>query len=111
MRNTRPVNASIRQCPAHPRLRGEHFLEIVDGDDQLGTSPLTWGTQGELVDFLFGRRYIPAYVGNSLTENPSYSNRLPQPEERTRHFVFPDLQGSCRFLLLPRDLRRVPHPR
>ena len=49
----------------HPRLRGELFARKGDEIGYTGSSPLTRGTPGTDYHTERGRRFIPAYAGNS----------------------------------------------
>ena len=66
-------NSSIVPCaskygPVHPRLRGELFFRNDRDRVACGSSPLTRGTQKDIVNRLRRHRFIPAYAGNSLKQ-------------------------------------------
>ena len=88
-------NSSIVPCaskygPVHPRLRGELFFRNDRDRVACGSSPLTRGTQKDIVNRLRRHRFIPAYAGNSNFQ--TFFSFL-----RTVH---PRLRGELNFLLL-----------
>ena len=50
----------------HPRVCGEHGIDFAKGETMDGSSPRMWGTQQPGQSFVRLRRFIPAYVGNTI---------------------------------------------
>ena len=71
--NSTAATEVMYERPVHPRLRGELEYQGIVENATLGSSPLTRGTQTELVRARYSFRFIPAYAGNSLKDgiNPS----------------------------------------
>ena len=70
---------------AHPRSRGEHFLDDGGGAVVEGSSPLARGTQlkGKNQDGTDG--LIPARAGNTAFRDPSLPNNRAHPRSRGEH--------------------------
>ena len=75
----------------HPRLRGELFDFFNVRWLNNGSSPLTRGTHTFIFCQLGGRRFIPAYAGNSHDSRAVNSNGT----------VHPRLRGELRLSLFP----------
>ena len=63
--NSRETVSRSKSKSVHPRLRGELRLQLPGGRLHNGSSPLTRGTQLAIRQRERGRRFIPAYAGNS----------------------------------------------
>ena len=50
---------------AHPRSRGENAVQSACAPALMGSSPLTRGKRGDLVEHLFHDRLIPAHAGKT----------------------------------------------
>ena len=68
--------------PAHPRSRGENRSLASRGSCQAGSSPLTRGKRGRLVETVSSRRLIPAHAGKTIDVAPKYSPVLAHPRSR-----------------------------
>ena len=55
----------IRRRRAHPRLRGEHALNLLHVVGPLGSSPLTRGARPKRISRFTADRLIPAYAGST----------------------------------------------
>ena len=69
--NSNPHSISAECRTVHPRLRGElrkgnHFMSWITG-----SSPLTRGTRPRREQHFFQERFIPAYAGNSCSNQTS----------------------------------------
>ena len=53
--------------PAHPRMRGERILALLQHHDEFGSSPHARGTPSQLVVEQHLRRLIPACAGNAAS--------------------------------------------
>ena len=49
----------------HPHIRGAYVPDRYDGCRNGGSSPHTWGIQGQLMYFVRRFRFIPTYVGHT----------------------------------------------
>jgi len=63
-------NTGQRSCrttgpPVHPRIRGEHAVEVGSESATAGSSPHTRGTRVLVVVDIPIPRFIPAYAGNT----------------------------------------------
>ena len=52
----------------HPRIRGEHYFDAPIRSDGRGSSPHTRGTHFKAVALDEGKRFIPAYAGNTVRQ-------------------------------------------
>ena len=60
--------SSISSNPSasvHPHVCGEQFRPLARVPPLAGSSPRMWGTAGHSSGWLYGKRFIPTYVGNS----------------------------------------------
>ena len=80
-----------RSLTVHPRLRGELRGKKFKDDSIIGSSPLTRGTHTFIFCQLGGRRFIPAYAGNSALAC----------SRRARRSVHPRLRGELILVLRP----------
>ena len=69
----------------HPRIRGEHFQEVVRGSVALGSSPHTRGAPPQQQGSSAGTRIIPAYAGSTLYEVYCYREIGDHPRIRGEH--------------------------
>ena len=83
-RRSAPVETS-----AHPRSRGEHFINKMVGDEVRGSSPLTRGAQIKdwNKDTVIG--LIPAHAGSTLPGIDTVNKIEAHPRSRGEH-VFDD---------------------
>lgn len=74
----------------HPRIRGEHEANSLDGQTMAGSSPHTRGAPKSMSFREVGTRIIPAYAG-STTGCPSTSCRWKgsSPHTRGAHLEIP----------------------
>ena len=70
---------------AHPRLRGEHIDERIDGARAEGSSPPTRGAPSTMSLASPGTRLIPPYAGSTLTEYPDLDGTGAHPRLRGEH--------------------------
>ena len=56
-----------RQRTVHPRVGGEHIVDLVDHDVSVGSSPRGRGTLAIFVLDIDTERFIPAWAGNIST--------------------------------------------
>ena len=66
----------------HPRLRGELAKKSIYCSSVPGSSPLTRGTPTETSEPQTGRRFIPAYAGNSIASEVWNVNGTVHPRLR-----------------------------
>ena len=69
--NTGNTHTSTQQDRDHPRVCGEHPVEMLAEHAAMGSSPRMRGTHHAGADGLFQSGIIPAYAGNTLRD---YSN-------------------------------------
>ncbi len=70
----------------HPRVRGEHNLTGYTLCAHSGSSPRTRGTRPDRLTQRRGRRFIPAYAGNTDIPPPGPWNTPVHPRVRGEHF-------------------------
>ena len=63
--STQATTLTAPTSTAHPRLRGEHILTIVDALSLFGSSPLTRGARWARSRGRWVKRLIPAYAGST----------------------------------------------
>ena len=75
--------------PAHPRSRGEHFINKMVGDEVRGSSPLTRGAQIKdwNKDTVIG--LIPAHAGSTLPGIDTVNKIEAHPRSRGEHSLTP----------------------
>ena len=83
--NTTLISRSSLDTQDHPRLRGEHVAASVVWMRNLGSSPLTRGTQGRHHDGPVAQGIIPAYAGNTPRWRTSRSCVRDHPRLRGEH--------------------------
>ena len=66
--NAPPIAKRSRSGSVHPRIRGERHTASDGLKTRTGSSPHTRGTLRQAVDSPRGRRFIPAYAGNAVSE-------------------------------------------
>ena len=69
----------------HPRIRGEHALDVVCGPSVVGSSPHTRGALEVFVGALRHHGIIPAYAGSTVSRGLSGSIRRDHPRIRGEH--------------------------
>ena len=79
---TPPRGRTVRLSWAHPRSRGENGQPIVDLIISVGSSPLTRGKHGRLVEGDGHRRLIPAHAGKTFFS--CAPNSVPKAHPRSR---------------------------
>ena len=81
-------------CRDHPRIRGEHRLDIPWPQAMQGSSPHTRGAHLHPIDIGFQLRIIPAYAGSTRTsQDPCAANR-DHPRIRGEHKTFSRIWNS-----------------
>ena len=63
--NTRMLHSQNQQGKDHPRIRGEHWENIIKVYADLGSSPHSRGTPKAFNHCAFCARIIPAFAGNT----------------------------------------------
>ena len=63
--NTRAPGGTPSRCAVHPRVCGEHVLELSCHQAVSGSSPRMRGTLLVFGAIVFRERFIPAYAGNT----------------------------------------------
>ena len=63
--STAPVSSAQTAISAHPRLRGEHYVGLLDENCEPGSSPLTRGAPRRGSSHPPGLGLIPAYAGST----------------------------------------------
>ena len=84
--NTFFVPDGNEETTVHPRLRGEHIATSTSTTTTTGSSPPTRGTPCPLRRRSLGRRFIPAYAGNTGAIYPSWMIGPVHPRLRGEHF-------------------------
>ena len=80
--NSRETVSRSKSKSVHPRLRGELRLQLPGGRLHNGSSPLTRGTQLAIRQRERGRRFIPAYAGNSFHSIQQHTSSPVHPRLR-----------------------------
>ena len=63
--NTASASYTAEPCRAHPRSRGEHFVDGIINNPSVGSSPLARGTRVKGLSLRFRPGLIPARAGNT----------------------------------------------
>ena len=85
--NTRLLKHLSRRAQAHPRSRGEHCLNRLDGFLFFGSPPLARGTRLALDQTIETMRLTPARAGNTASP-PQWARTNPaHPRSRGEHFL------------------------
>ena len=71
----------------HPRIRGEHAVDVGPGWRRRGSSPHTRGAQRRLLPPHDARRIIPAYAGSTVTTRGRIRSPADHPRIRGEHPV------------------------
>ena len=71
---------------AHPRLRGEHEVRAEHVSGQWGSSPLTRGARGVVVDYPLASGLIPAYAGSTEARRDAPISSGAHPRLRGEHY-------------------------
>ena len=71
----------------HPRIRGEHCLMPISGENRLGSSPHTRGARGGLDLLALYLGIIPAYAGSTGLWHQPCSSSWDHPRIRGEHDV------------------------
>ena len=69
----------------HPRLRGEHLLQVYQQDFFLGSPPPTRGTHDDEMGAPHMHRITPAYAGNTKKANGTGQLHKDHPRLRGEH--------------------------
>ena len=81
-----PVMPFMRgSMTVHPHARGEHEVDFLDGNEQPGSSPRTWGTPTASCFFILFLRFIPTHVGNTDAKRIACSKCPVHPHARGEH--------------------------
>ena len=92
---TAPPSGARVSEPAHPRSRGENRSSSLDSRSEAGSSPLTRGKRGELLEARRGGRLIPAHAGKTRSEAGQRWARRAHPRSRgENHRVLPRLPSA-----------------
>ena len=75
-------HVTFSTCAVHPRLRGELLVNAGLLVFILGSSPLTRGTHRYKPSMITGKRFIPAYAGNSSWAGGSRTDVSVHPRLR-----------------------------
>ena len=68
--STRVETGGGRRMSDHPRIRGEHAVDVALADLKGGSSPHTRGAPPASWPWTSGRRIIPAYAGSTCRRHP-----------------------------------------
>ena len=79
---------------AHPRLRGEHEVRAEYVSGQWGSSPLTRGARGVVVDYPLASGLIPAYAGSTEARRDAPISSGAHPRLRGEHSVLDGIVGA-----------------
>ena len=101
--NTEGRHLRGRDVQDHPRIRGEHQIQVRGRPAYLGSSPHTRGTRDRVGRDGLRHRIIPAYAGNTSTRTCSSSQRTDHPSIRGEH--------SARVGVTTRNVGSSPHTR
>ena len=63
--NTVPDSSYLRMARDHPRVCGEHPIDVHESGEQCGSSPRMRGTRGTATPAVRTIGIIPAYAGNT----------------------------------------------
>ena len=88
--NTRFCRCPRRSCRDHPRLRGEHYGDVMKDMVYQGSSPLTRGTLAEGMEITIESGIIPAYAGNTHCRHKAWHRQRDHPRLRGEHSVKPE---------------------
>jgi len=64
------IKINIVRLPVHPRMRGEHSIDLTTRFDRYGSSPHARGTLYRFNNKIRPIRFIPACAGNTECFNP-----------------------------------------
>ena len=82
----------------HPRIRGEHRADRLDGDGPRGSSPHTRGARGQQKALAGNQRIIPAYAGSTGRPLRRHGATRDHPRIRGEHDIpfqiHPNQHGS-----------------
>ena len=85
MGNTRPCRSSRCRDAVHPHVHGEHEARFGDRQTGCGSSPRTWGTRSGTCSGPGRGRFIPTYMGNTLTWSGSRRRTTVHPHVHGEH--------------------------
>ena len=80
--NSWTANGAGQRRTVHPRVRGELRSPAGKGQGNRGSSPRTRGTPNACRVVAFGKRFIPAYAGNSVGQDGHASAVAVHPRVR-----------------------------
>ena len=83
--STRRRRSPRARLADHPRIRGEHIGERVDGLDLVGSSPHTRGALTSANATIQGFRIIPAYAGSTRASGTASPAPPDHPRIRGEH--------------------------
>ena len=83
------VTTHIERHQDHPRIRGEHEANSLDGQTMAGSSPHTRGARLPFRASPRRLRIIPAYAGSTRTRGDAGSQTPDHPRIRGEHALIP----------------------
>ena len=83
--NTCAPKSSTPTATVHPRERGEHCMEAINGANSTGSSPRARGTLGDKWNVDQRQRFIPASAGNTPYPSRQRGSSSVHPRERGEH--------------------------
>ena len=85
MGNTRDNHGIPVSVSVHPHVHGEHVSVYVTAIRPDGSSPRTWGTHSNRAGTVCNTRFIPTYMGNTVTAAPNVVPPAVHPHVHGEH--------------------------
>ncbi len=82
---TRLAGIGLRADRAHPRLRGDHIAQLLQGRDYEGSSPPARGPPSKILGLSAVSRLIPACAGTTRQGRPNRTHPWAHPRLRGDH--------------------------
>ncbi len=93
--NTRDTKRRILHQPVHPRVGGEHLVFIEKLTARTGSSPRGRGTHRQIRRRQAGRRFIPAWAGNTRITGPPPARTPVHPRVGGEHIPLHAGEAKC----------------
>ncbi len=85
--NTFAVVCTAEKISVHPHMGGEHPISLKKRLKHIGSSPHGWGTLTQTLLVSYRNRFIPTWVGNTISRSARNFTLSVHPHMGGEHFI------------------------